>query len=71
MKTVHLHIVLLFLAVAAMAAACTPSHRDVNNPLIEAANSLTMDITRVELTDSATTLHVELYGYPGDRKSVV
>lgn len=47
MKTVHLHIVLLFLAVAAMAAACTPSHRDVNNPLIEAANSLTMDITRV------------------------
>lgn len=65
MKTVHLHIVLLFLAVAAMAAACTPSHRDVNNPLIEAANSLTMDITRVELTDSATTLHVELYGYPG------
>ena len=63
MRTGHLRIALL-LAAAAMAAACTPSHREVDNPLIEAATSMTMDIPRVEMTDSTTVLHVDLYGYP-------
>ena len=63
MGTGHLRIALL-LAAAATAAACTPSHREVDNPLIEAATSMTMDIPRVEMTDSTTVLHVDLHGYP-------
>ena len=39
-------------ALAALAlSACQGGPRVVENPLIEAANSLTLDITKVELTD--------------------
>ena len=33
----------------------------VENPLIESANSMTLDIAKVELTDTATVLHVDAY----------
>ena len=49
-------------ALAALAlSACQGGPRVVENPLIEAANSLTLDITKVELTDTATWLQVDAY----------
>lgn len=42
-------------------AACHKGPRIVENPLIEAANSVTLDITKVELTDTATWLQVNAY----------
>lgn len=60
-----LHLIILF-AAATIIASCTPSQREIDNPLIEAANSMTMDISRVEMTDTATIINVDLYGYPGD-----
>ena len=42
-------------------SACQGGSRVVENPLIEAANSLTLDITKVELTDTATWLQVDAY----------
>ncbi|HJA83504.1 MAG TPA: hypothetical protein H9785_06020 [Candidatus Bacteroides intestinavium] len=53
------------IAVSALAiwalGACQDGPRTVENPLIETANSLTLDITRVELTDTATWLQVDAY----------
>lgn len=42
-----------------LAAACAPQEKAVDYPLIEAANTTTIDIARVELTDSATVLHTD------------
>jgi len=49
---------LLATIAAALAAGCTPANRLVENPLIEASNTLTIDIAKVELSDTATVLHV-------------
>ncbi len=42
-----------------LAAACAPQEKAVDYPLIEAANTTTIDIARVELTDSATVLYTD------------
>lgn len=42
-----------------LATACAPQEKAVDYPLIEAANTTTIDIARVELTDSATVLHTD------------
>lgn len=42
-----------------LAAACAPQEKTVDYPLIEAANTTTIDIARVELTDSATVLYTD------------
>ena len=55
-----LALILLVTAVTAL-AACHKGPRIVENPLIEAANSVTLDITKVELTDTATWLQVNAY----------
>ncbi len=43
---------------------CAPRERVVENPLIEASNTMTLDIPRVELTDSATVLRMQAYFQP-------
>lgn len=43
---------------------CVPRERVVENPLIEASNTMTLDIPRVELTDSATVLRMQAYFQP-------
>lgn len=49
---------------ALMLAAGSVSARVVKNPLIECANTTALDITQVELTDTATVLHVDAYFTP-------
>lgn len=58
---------LLFLIAAALGAllpSCTPANRVVENPLIETANTRTLDIVKVELSDTATVLHMNAYYRP-------
>ena len=46
---------------ALMLAACSTEPEVVENPLIESSNSMTLDVSKVELTDTATVLHVDAY----------
>ena len=58
---------LLFLIAAALGAllpSCTPANRVVENPLIATANTQTLDIVKVELSDTATVLHMNAYYRP-------
>lgn len=56
------------LALAATAwlatAANTPVSRSVENPFIESANTMTLDISKVELSDTATVLYTDAYFQP-------
>ena len=56
------------IAVSALAiwafAACQSGPRTVENPLIETSNTRTLDIVKVELTDTATILQVDAYFTP-------
>lgn len=52
------------IAAGALLASCTPANRVVENPLVGAANSMTLDIPRIELSDTATVLHVDAYFRP-------
>ena len=45
-------------------AACQSGPRTVENPLIETSNTRTLDIVKVELTDTATILQVDAYFTP-------
>lgn len=45
-------------------ASCDRQDKTVEYPLIELANTQTLDIAKVELTDSVTTLHVNAYFTP-------
>ena len=45
-------------------AACQSGPRTVENPLVETSNTMTLDIVKVELTDSATILQVDAYFQP-------
>ena len=57
---------LLLLCLAALLASCsTPTHRTIENPHIEMANSNILDIRHIELTDTATILSFEAFGGPG------
>ena len=42
---------------ALILAACSTGPKVVENPLIESSNSMTLDVSKVELTDTATVLH--------------
>lgn len=48
-----------------LAASCTQREKCVENPLIESANTMTIDISKVELSDTATVLHTDAYFHPG------
>ena len=58
---------LLLLPVAAfglLVASCGPCERVVEDPLIEASNSTTLDIVKVSLCDTATVLDIEAWYTP-------
>ncbi|MBD5225012.1 MAG: TlpA family protein disulfide reductase [Bacteroidales bacterium] len=48
-----------------MCVSCSPRERSVELPFIAQATSSILDITRVDLTDSVTTLHMKAYYRPG------
>ena len=57
-----------FLTAAAamwLTASCTQQDKCVENPLIESSNTMTIDISKVELNDTATVLHTDAYFHPG------
>ena len=63
-----MHNKIAFLTAAAamwLAASCTQRDKCVENPLIESANTMTLDISKVELNDTATVLHTDAYFHPG------
>ena len=63
-----MHNKIAFLTAAAalwLAASCTQRDKCVENPLIESANTMTLDISKVELSDTATVLHTDAYFRPG------
>ena len=57
---------LLALATTAWLAttANTPGPRSIENPFIESANTMTLDIAKVELSDTATVLYTDPYFRP-------
>lgn len=58
---------LLTLPVAALGllvASCGPRERVVEDPLIEASNTTTLDIVKVSLCDTATVLDIEAWYFP-------
>lgn len=57
-------LLLIATAAGALLASCTPAVRVVENPLIDAANTRTLDIVKIELSDTATILHVDAYFRP-------
>lgn len=56
---------LLFCLAMLLASCSTPTHRTIENPHIEMANSHILDIRHIELTDTATILSFEAFGGPG------
>lgn len=58
---------LLYCIVILLASCSTPTHRTIENPHIEMANSHILDIRHIELTDTATILSFEAFGGPGQR----
>ena len=63
-----MHNKIAFLTAAAamwLAASCTQRDKCVENPLIESANTMALDIAKVELSDTATVLHTDAYYRPG------
>lgn len=55
---------ILICAIGALFASCTQRNRTVENPFIEAANTETLDIAKICLSDTATVLHMEAYFRP-------
>ncbi len=53
------------LLLALVLSSCNDSHRIIDNPYIESANSNIYDVTRVELSDTATVVHIEAHYLPG------
>ena len=56
----------LFMAVllTLMVTACAQPDKTVEYPFIEMANTMTLDIAKVELSDTATVLHTDAYFKP-------
>lgn len=52
------------IAAACLLAACSQADKVVEYPFIESANTMTLDIAKVELTDTATILHTDAYFRP-------
>lgn len=55
---------LLIVAATMLIVSCTPEVKIIENPMIGITNTETLDITRVEITDSATYVNVEAYFRP-------
>ena len=54
-------------AISAVMAACSGHDRTIENPLVEASTNIMIDVTRVEMCDSATVLTVTFStSYPAD-----
>ena len=51
-------------AFGALLTSCTPRERVVEDPFIEAANTMTLDVVKVSLCDTATVLDVEAWYTP-------
>lgn len=51
-------------ALGTLFSACSPRNRIVENPYIETANGISRDIVRVELSDTATIVHLRAYQTP-------
>lgn len=49
----------------ALLCSCSTGHRIIDDPLIETTNSNLLDVTRVEMTDTATVVHLEAHYLPG------
>lgn len=45
--------------------ACAPKEKTIDFPLVEAANTSSLVIEKVEMTDSLTSLHLRGYHIPG------
>ena len=52
------------LALAALLASCSGGNKTADYPLVEATNTQTIDIARVELTDTATIIRTDAYYQP-------
>ena len=48
-----------------MAGACAPKEKTVDFPTVEAPNTTSVIIEKVEMTDSLTSLHIRGYNHPG------
>ena len=57
-------LVVAIFALGALFTACTPRNRVVENPFIETATGFSRDIHRVELSDTATIVHLRAYQTP-------
>lgn len=51
-------------ALGALLASCTPRERVVEDPFIEVANTMTLDVVKVSLCDTATVLDIEAWYQP-------
>lgn len=51
-------------AVTLFAASCAQPDKTIEHPFIEAANTMSLDIAKVELSDTATVLHTDAYYRP-------
>ncbi|MBE6214432.1 MAG: hypothetical protein E7131_07140 [Rikenellaceae bacterium] len=54
-----------FCLLVVLVTSCSTDHRIIDNPYIESATSQIYDVTRVELTDTATIVHLEAHYLPG------
>ena len=52
------------LPLAALLASCSGGNKTADYPLVEATNTQTIDIARVELTDTATIIRTDAYYQP-------
>ena len=57
-------LILLCATIGVLGTSCTPQNRAVENPFIEAANTETIDIKKICLSDTATVLHINAYYRP-------
>lgn len=55
---------LLILAVSILASSCTPKVKVVENPIFEQILTRNIDISRIEISDSATLVTVDVTYYP-------
>lgn len=54
-----------FCLLVVLVTSCSTDHRIIDNPYIESATSQIYDVTRVELSDTATVVHLEAHYLPG------
>lgn len=60
----HKSVFLWFTVAASLLASCSQPDKVVEYPMIESANTMTLDFSKVELTDTATILYTDAYYRP-------